>query len=205
MDFIPSDSVLFHFLPVLLGDPTPLEEGRLTLNLLRHISIIGTIIVPTILLISPLRIPFGYARPMPFDVSRFRHPKRDMFWVALAGPAANLAMLLFWATVMKLLWVLPVTPLSPYLYEMSKAGLRANLVLMGLNLVPLPHPLLDGGGIVVSLLPPKMVEGFARVEHFVLRWPLLQILLLGILLWLLLPVLQWLWEFIPIVFQMPNA
>lgn len=156
------------------GDPTAWQMGRISLNPLRHIDLVGTIIIPiAILLFSGGSFLFGYAKPVPVDFSRLRHPKKDMFWVAAAGPGANLFMALCWAFMLKLAWLMPSTEFTLPLSEMSKIGIMVNCVLMVLNLLPLPP--LDGGRIAVSLLPHSLAWKFAQLE----RWgfPILLLLL----------------------------
>ena len=155
------------------GDPTAWMMGRISLNPLRHIDPVGTIVVPLmILLFSGGSFLFGYAKPVPVDFGRLRKPKQDMFWVAAAGPAANLLMAIFWALMFKLSWALPQFFSTP-LARMAEAGIQINCVLMVLNLLPLPP--LDGGRIAVSLLPHALAWKFAQLE----RWgfPILLILL----------------------------
>jgi Zn-dependent protease len=156
------------------GDPTAWMQGRISLNPLRHIDLYGTILIPiAILLFSGGTFLFGYAKPVPVDFSRLRKPKQDMFWVAAAGPGANLFMALCWAFMLKLSWLLPSSEYTLPLAEMSKIGITVNCVLMVLNLLPLPP--LDGGRIAVSLLPHALAWKFARIE----RWgfPILLVLL----------------------------
>ena len=170
------------------GDPTAERAGRISLNPLRHVDPVGTLLVPAgILLLSLLTgagaLLFGWAKPVPIDPSRLRHPKRDMFWVAGAGPGINLAMALGWA----LLFKLALTFLPPFwavpLARMADAGISVNVALMVLNLLPLPP--LDGGRIAVSLLPDRLAWQFARLEPF--GFPILLVLLftgiLGEILW----------------------
>jgi len=156
------------------GDPTAWLQGRISLNPLRHIDLFGTILIPiAILLFSGGTFLFGYAKPVPVDFSRLKKPKQDMFWVAAAGPGANLFMALCWALLLKLSWVLPSSEYTLPMAEMSKIGITVNCVLMVLNLLPLPP--LDGGRIAVSLLPHSLAWKFARIE----RWgfPILLVLL----------------------------
>ena len=156
------------------GDPTAWQAGRISLNPLRHIDPVGTVLIPLlILLFSAGSFLFGYAKPVPVNFSRLRNPKQDMFWVALAGPAANLFMALVWAALLKLAWEMPVNDFTVPLSEMSKLGVIINCVLMVLNLLPLPP--LDGGRIAVSLLPYPLASKFAQLE----RWgfPILLLLL----------------------------
>jgi len=154
------------------GDNTAWLAGRITLNPLRHIDPVGTVIIPAILLLSGSSFLFGYAKPVPVDFGRLRHPKRDMLWVAAAGPASNLLMACFWALMFKLSWLIPPFFSLP-LALMAKAGIGINCVLMVLNLLPLPP--LDGGRIAVSLLPHALAWKFAQLE----RWgfPILLLLL----------------------------
>lgn len=155
------------------GDPTAWQQGRISINPLRHIDPIGTVLIPlAILLFSGGNFLFGYAKPVPVDFGRLRNPKRDMLWVALAGPAANLVMACFWALMFKLSWVVPAFFSLP-LARMAEFGIIINCVLMVLNLLPLPP--LDGGRIAVSLLPHRLAWKFAQLE----RWgfPILLVLL----------------------------
>ncbi len=145
------------------GDPTAEMAGRITLNPLKHIDPVGTVILPLILFLSSGFV-FGWAKPVPVNFGRLRHPKADMLWVAAAGPGSNLAMAVGWA----LLWKLgagsePGSWLSG-LVLMADAGIRINGVLMLLNLLPIPP--LDGGRIAVSLLPLNVAMKFARIEPF---------------------------------------
>lgn len=156
------------------GDPTAWQLGRITLNPIKHIDPVGTILIPAaILLFSGGAFLFGYAKPVPVDFGRLRNPKRDMLWVAAAGPGANLFMALCWAFLLKLAWFLPPNEFTLPLTEMSKIGIMINCVLMVLNLLPLPP--LDGGRIAVSLLPHRLAWKFAQIE----RWgfPILLLLL----------------------------
>lgn len=156
------------------GDPTAWQMGRITLNPVKHIDPIGTILIPAaILLFSGGNFLFGYAKPVPVDFNRLRNPKKDMLWVAAAGPLANLFMAFCWALMLKLAWALPSNDFTVPLTEMSKIGIIINCVLMVLNLLPLPP--LDGGRIAVSLLPHRLAWQFSRLE----RWgfPILLVLL----------------------------
>ncbi len=170
------------------GDPTAWQAGRISLNPLRHIDPVGTLLVPALILLTSSLVAgsamlFGWAKPVPVDFGRLRHPKRDMLWVAAAGPAVNLLMALGWAGLFKLAMLMPFNVYSLPLAEMSRTGINVNLVLMVLNLLPLPP--LDGGRIAVSLLPHTLAWKFARLE----RWgfPILLILMftgiLGDILW----------------------
>jgi len=156
------------------GDPTAWLAGRITMNPLRHIDLVGTIIIPVLILVfSSGTFLFGYAKPVPINFTRLRHPKRDMLWVAAAGPAANLFMAFCWAFMLKLAWLMPINDYTVPLSEMGKIGIIVNCVLMVLNLLPLPP--LDGGRIAVSLLPQHLSWKFAQLE----RWgfPILLLLM----------------------------
>jgi len=169
------------------GDPTAWKLGRISLNPLRHIDLWGTIVIPALLLLSQAGFLFGWAKPVPVDFSRLRRPKQDMLWVAAAGPGANLVMVFGWALLLKLAVVLSPNTYSLPLAEMARAGIEVNAVLMLLNLLPIPP--LDGGRIVVSLLPPRAAWRFAQVERFGFVI-LLALLFLGGLNYILTPLLR---------------
>lgn len=146
------------------GDMTAYVQGRISLNPLRHIDPIGTILVPLLLYWSTQgHFLFGWAKPVPVNFSRLRNPKKDMLWVAAAGPGSNLAMAIFWVFVLKFSTGLPASMTLP-LSLMGQAGVMVNVVLMVLNLLPLPP--LDGGRIAVSLLPHRLAYHFAAVERY---------------------------------------
>lgn len=163
------------------GDMTAAAEGRITLNPLKHIDPVGTLLVPALTLLLG-GILFGWAKPVPVNFGRLRHPKRDMLWVAAAGPASNFAMALLWAVAIKISPVLPPYAGLP-LALMGAAGIMINAVLMVLNLLPLPP--LDGGRIAVSLLPQPYAWKFAQLERwgFVILIVLLFTGILGKILW----------------------
>jgi len=146
------------------GDPTAQRLGRLTLNPLKHIDPIGTVVVPVLLLMLGGFI-FGWAKPVPVTWENLRHPKRDMAIVAAAGPAANLLMALIWAVVLRVGVTLGPTSWAgiPMQY-MGEFGIQINVVLMVLNLIPLPP--LDGGRVAVGLLPSPWAWQLARIEPF---------------------------------------
>jgi Zn-dependent protease len=144
------------------GDMTAHAEGRISLNPLRHIDPVGTILVPLLTMLAG-GILFGWAKPVPVNFGRLRHPKRDMLWVAAAGPGSNLVMALLWALAYKVAGSLP-DAISLPLSLMAQAGVMINTVLMVLNLLPLPP--LDGGRIAVSLLPHPLAWKFARIEPY---------------------------------------
>ena len=151
------------------GDFTAYNEGRISLNPIRHIDLVGTIVVPLILFVlSKLTISagflFGWAKPVPVNFSNLRKPKRDMLWVAAAGPGANLLMAFFWALVIKLGIVMPEHDFVKPMVLMGIAGIEINVILMVLNLLPLPP--LDGGRMAVSLLPHRIAYQFAKIEPY---------------------------------------
>ena len=161
------------------GDLTAYQAGRITLNPIRHFDLMGTIIIPVLILIaSEGKYAFGWAKPVPVNFDRLRNPKRDMLWVAAAGPGANLLMAILWACVIKAMLGIPPNTFTEPVVLMARGGVIVNAVLLVLNLLPLPP--LDGGRIAVSLLPPKLAYRFARVEPFGLLIVLV-LMLLGVL------------------------
>ena len=170
-------TVLIYALPVLFaitvheaahgyaarhfGDDTAYVMGRITLNPIKHIDPVGTILMPLMLYFATSgAFLFGYAKPVPVRVGNLRNPKRDLIWVALAGPGANLAQALFWGI---LLYALIGTGLTePFFVKMCQGGMLVNVVMFVFNLFPLPP--LDGGRILVGLLPYKQAELVSRVE-----------------------------------------
>jgi len=155
------------FVARLLGDPTAGEAGRITLNPIKHIDPVGTILVPLgILLFSKMMgspgMLFGWAKPVPVNFGRLRRPKRDMLWVALAGPAANLLMAILWALSLRLF--VEAGGQEPFWLRMALIGVQINLVLMALNLLPILP--LDGGRILVSLLPHRLAWSYSRMEPY---------------------------------------
>jgi Zn-dependent protease len=145
------------------GDPTAWMLGRITLNPLKHIDPLGTIAVPLLLLFATSgAFLFGYAKPVPVNFGQLRNPKRDMIWVALAGPGVNVIMAVMWVIFGYLLVTFGVE--ERFFLEMARAGLLVNLVLFALNMFPLPP--LDGGRILVGLLPTPQAIAVSRVEPF---------------------------------------
>jgi len=144
-----------------LGDPTAAMMGRVTLNPMAHIDPVGTILMPLLLYFSTSgAFLFGYAKPVPVRFDRLRHPKRDMVWVALAGPGMNLLQALLWGIA---LYVMVGAGWSErFFIDMCKAGMLTNVVMFVFNLFPLPP--LDGGRILVGLLPWRQALWFSRIE-----------------------------------------
>jgi len=149
------------------GDLTAHYLGRITLNPIKHIDPIGTIILPafTVMLGGIL---FGWAKPVPVNFSNLRNPKKNMMWVALAGPGANLLMAIFWTILFTRLEFFPNNSIL-FLSAMALAGIKINLILMVLNLLPIPP--LDGGRVAVSLLPypwSSYIENLERYGLFII-------------------------------------
>lgn len=168
------------------GDPTAHRAGRITLNPVRHVDPIGTLLVPIVILaVSGGKYAFGWAKPVPVNFAALHNPKRDMLWVAAAGPGANLVMAVLWALVVKMAEVIPVNYFTEPMVLMARGGIIINAVLMVLNLLPLPP--LDGGRIAVSLLPRSLAYRFALVEPYGMII-IIVLMFLGVLGSLLLPV-----------------
>lgn len=173
-------AVVFHevahgWVAYRLGDPTAARLGRLTLNPIAHIDIFGTILVPLMLIVTNAPFIFGYAKPVPVNFNNLRHPKRDMIWVAAAGPATNLVLALICAVVWRSLTPmlagqsnqLEPSGIAYYLSAvvlMAQSGILINIALAVFNAFPLPP--LDGGRVMVGLLPHGLSTRLARVEPF---------------------------------------
>lgn len=170
-----------------LGDPTAQMLGRLSLNPIKHIDPVGTIIVP-ILMLALGGFLFGWAKPVPVDARNFRNPSRDMIWVALAGPLSNLLMAFLWMLLLKANMMFFAA--EQYLYVplryMAEMGMQINLVLMVLNILPIPP--LDGSKVLMGLLPDRAAAKLNRLEPYGLFIVLL-LVYLGIFSVLLQPVL----------------
>jgi Zn-dependent protease len=170
------------------GDMTAAAAGRITANPLKHIDPVGTILVPLVILLTSKllgggAILFGWAKPVPVNFARLRRPKQDMLWVAAAGPGINFVMAMFWALMIQLGHALGSGFASAPMMLMGAAGVFINVILMALNLIPLPP--LDGGRIAVSLLPMKQAMLFARLEPYGL------FILLGLMFTGILGIIMW--------------
>jgi Zn-dependent protease len=187
----------------LFGDNTAYVLGRVSLNPVRHIDMVGTILLPLLILFTSRLlgsggILFGWAKPVPVDFSALRHPKRDMLWVAAAGPFANLLMAAMWALAFKFALIAPQGAFTQPLSLMAGVGIEVNLVLMVLNLLPILP--LDGGRIAVSLLPHRLAYSFSRLEPY--GFPILLLLLFTNTLGVILnPALQLSMQLIESIFQ----
>lgn len=171
-----------------LGDPTAANLGRVTLNPLKHIDPVGTILMPLMLLFATSgAFLFGYAKPVPVNFAQLRNPKRDMVWVALAGPASNLIQAIFWKLVLVALILVGIN--EPFFLKMAQGGVLVNLVMWAFNLFPLPP--LDGGRILVGLLPWKQAQMVSRIEPFGFFIVLALVLAGVITTWWLLPLMSW--------------
>ena len=174
------------------GDMTAYAQGRISLNPARHIDLVGTILVPIAILVASKLAGgagylFGWAKPVPVNYSALRRPKQNMLWVAAAGPAANLAMALGWALLLKTADALPTNTLTVPMRQLGIAGIEVNVVLMVLNLLPILP--LDGGRILASLLPHRVAGQYARLEPW--GFPILLLLLFtGYLGFLLAPMVR---------------
>jgi Zn-dependent protease len=188
------------------GDFTAYLEGRVSLNPLRHIDPVGTVAVPLFLLAASKLlgggILFGWAKPVPVNYANLRSPKRDMLWVAAAGPASNLAMALFWAAAVKVGLAMPESYFAMPLALMGAAGVFINVIIMVLNLVPLPP--LDGGRILVSLLPHRLAYAVSRIEPYGFLI-LIVLLFTGALGWVLWPAIGAVMVLLAGIFDLPVA
>ena len=176
-----------------LGDPTAKKLGRITINPIKHIDPVGTVVVPLFLaMVSPFVI--GWAKPVPIQPRYFKSPLLDMALVAVAGPVSNFFMACFWAMFIQLVYMsLEHSQLLVFLAEMGKNGIIINIVLMVLNLLPIPP--LDGGRVVAGILPPNLAMPFMQLERFgmVIILVLLVSGILGKIIW---PIVQ---QFVKII------
>ncbi|MDP3421068.1 MAG: site-2 protease family protein [Thiobacillus sp.] len=174
------------------GDMTAAAAGRITVNPIKHIDPVGTILVPLLILVASKLLGggallFGWAKPVPVNFGNLRRPKQDMLWVAAAGPGINFVMAVFWALMIQVGHALGSGFASVPLMLMGAAGVFINVILMALNLIPLPP--LDGGRIAVSLLPVRQAIQYSRIEPYGL-FILLGLLFTGILGFVLWPLIS---------------
>ena len=168
------------------GDKTAYYLGRITLNPIKHIDPLGTVVIPGILLLLSAPFLFGWAKPVPVNFSNLNNPKKDMMWVALAGPASNLVMAIIWAIILGL-FKSSGTSYALFVIGMAQVGIMINLVLMLLNLLPIPP--LDGGRMAVSLLPSPWSYKLASIERYGM-FILIFLIVSGLLSAILLPLLR---------------
>lgn len=164
------------------GDNTAKVMGRLSLNPLRHIDPVGTILFP-IIGIALGGFIFGWAKPIPINYAKLHDPKKNILWIALAGPVSNLAMALIWALVLKLSFSFDFyfgRPVS----LMAQAGIAINISIMLINLIPILP--LDGGRILFSLLPRNPALVYARIEPYGM-FILILLLLIGAITYIIQP------------------
>ena len=168
------------------GDKTAYFLGRITLNPIKHIDPVGTVVIPGMLLLLSAPFLFGWAKPVPVNFSNLNNPKKDMMWVALAGPASNLAMAIIWAIILGL-FKSSGASYALFVIGMAQVGIMINLVLMLLNLLPIPP--LDGGRMAVSLLPSPWSYKLASLERYGM-FILIFLIVSGLLSAILLPLLR---------------
>jgi len=168
------------------GDKTAYFLGRITLNPIKHIDPIGTVVIPGMLLLLSAPFLFGWAKPVPVNFSNLNNPKKDMMWVALAGPASNLLMAIIWAIILGL-FKSSGASYALFVIGMAQVGIMINLVLMLLNLLPIPP--LDGGRMAVSLLPSPWSYKLASLERYGM-FILIFLIVSGLLSSILLPLLR---------------
>ena len=178
------------------GDTTAEREGRISLNPIHHIDPVGTILLP-ILTLWLGGVLFGWAKPVPVNFGALRHPKKDMLWVALAGPASNFVMALGWGLLAKLVWMNQGSYFAIPLLGMAQIGIKINIVLIALNMLPIPP--LDGGRIAVSLLPHKQAFMLSRLEPYGM-FILIFMVMTPLLGWVLLPPMALLTQLIDFIF-----
>lgn len=170
------------------GDPTSRLMGRLTFNPIKHIDPIGTILVPTLMIVFT-GFAFGWAKPVPVDARNLHNPKKDMMWVALAGPASNFIMAILWAIMLHIsvLFVDSRSSISLFFLLMPVAGITINVILGVLNLLPIPP--LDGGRIMAGLLSPQASLKYSKIEPYGF-FIIIALLLTGLLSFMIFPVIN---------------
>ena len=192
-----------------LGDKTALMMGRVTFNPLKHIDPFGTVILPIfILILSNFTFSFGWAKPVPVTWKNLKKPRCDMALVAIAGPLSNLIMALLWAAIAKLSMIVGIGTVNSILgtttlffYYTGLFGISINLVLMLLNLIPVPP--LDGSRVVSAILPPKVAYTYSKMEPYGV-WMILALLIFGLLGRFLFPIVLCLMNFIRSIFGLPG-
>jgi Zn-dependent protease len=185
----------------MFGDQTARLSGRLTLNPLKHIDPFGTILLPILTLLT-IHLMFGWAKPVPVDSRNLRNPRRDMALVALAGPSANFLMALFWAFIAKLgMQFLNNAPgVAIFLVYSGEVGVIVNIVLMVLNFLPIPP--LDGGRILMSILPGRIAVQFMLFERYIFIFVLI-LMITGIISYLISPPIIFFTDAIFTLFGLP--
>jgi Zn-dependent protease len=178
------------------GDMTAYHQGRISLNPLRHIDPIGTIVLPLFTLMVG-GILFGWAKPVPVNFNALRRPKQDMLWVAIAGPASNLLMAIGWVLLFKLSFSMPGNYFAESLMGMAEIGIKINVVLMVLNLLPLPP--LDGGRVAVSLLPHRLAYQLSKIEPYGL-YILIFMAITPVLGWIMWPIINLVYQILSLLF-----
>ena len=146
------------------GDNTAFMLGRLTLNPIKHIDLLGTIVIPGLLLISGTGIIFGWAKPVPVDSRHFKNPRKDMALVAIAGPVSNLLMAIGWALLIRLAIIIESDFVTLPLIYTGIAGISINLILALINLIPIPP--LDGSRVLSAFLPSKWAWRYNQIERY---------------------------------------
>lgn len=169
-----------------LGDNTAKRLGRISANPLRHIDPLGTVVLPLLMAVTTGFV-FGWAKPVPVDIRQFKQPVLDMGLVAAAGPISNFLMACGWALMILAIGKYPGSDMQLFLSKMAQAGITINLILMVLNLLPIPP--LDGGRVVAGVMPPRIADVFMRIEPYGM-WILIALLFTGVLGKLMWPIVQ---------------